>query len=359
MDFEIISWHERSYKLVSFFVVTVISIALVCWCYMTQFETSIVFFASVLYALFLFLIGLYINNMSSKLSDHITERAETYNRLKSIFSKMDMIEKMPFQTDRINSFREITGRREEDIFRRKGNGDDVFFEIWGKYKMPLSDDSAAKIDKLEKRFLDKNSEICNCICGIIFQFISQRLGVVYSEGALAGDSETCDSSSKPQIVNAITFSIENWCSANRAFAPNPQELIEYYKSHADTPKIMADIKDLEKSYSAVEKLYAKYRKKAEMNIKRIQRAYGKQIDYEAKRLYELSDSFGGIGQIVDEATQSVEGLLSEVFDFLKDVEQRLTGLEGSTENIYDRCESIEEKLNEISERVHDHKESND
>lgn len=149
MDFNIISFRERSYKIVSFAFVVLSLLAVIYWCYKMQFDSTTVFFASIVFAVVLFLVGLFINDSESKTNNLITERAEIYNRLTSVVSRIGFMKDATGNVIRIRVFQEETGRSEDDLFRRKHNGDKAYFDFWGKYKMPLSSDSEKKISDLE------------------------------------------------------------------------------------------------------------------------------------------------------------------------------------------------------------------
>lgn len=331
MDFKVIHLYERLYKIITTFAVLLVSSSLVFWCYKTQFEASVVFFASIIYALFLFLVGIYINYVGSKINDHIIERADTYTRLESVLSIMKLMEKMPYRVDCIDTFQEITGRSESDIFLRENNGDKTFFAVWGKLKMPLSKESQKKLGKMESKFLDENSKICERIRNTILQ-----------SGYANGEIE---------IIDAISFAIDDWCNSNRNSVSDRKALMAYYNNHNDTPWINADIETLKKSYAKVEKAYLGFKKKAQKNVKDIERAYGKRIDYEAQRLYEISDSISGITQDMDSAKDDIVDAVNEVFDFLQDIEVRLSGQESAVENLADQCANIEKELTSIQETL--------
>ena len=366
MDFEVISFRERSYKVISTLAVVIISVALVVWCYSSKFEASVVFFASALYALFLFLISLFINNTVTIINDHITERAETYNRLTSVLSKMEWMGPEDDPVTRIETFKGITGRREEDLFRREHNGDKTYFEVWGKFKMPLSKETEKKIGELEQKYLEKNSEICKRIGDIILQFediiksenqTEDDFDEDYDELPEEADEEETDEEYDPRerlrIKKAISFSIEEWSKFNHFSDYDKDALADFYSSHKDLPQIIEETKTLKESFSDIEKLYSECKRKVEENIKQIQGVYGKRIDYEAQRLYELSDSMGGLTQEMDDAKQEIIDSVSEVFDLLSDVESRVSEFESSVEDITLTYEKIEEKINMIQTKIKD------
>ena len=359
MDFEVISFRERSYRIVSAIVVVIISAALVAWCYRSKFEASVVFFASALYALFLFLISLYINNTVTGINDHITERAETYNRLTTVLSHMNLMGAEIDPVTNIDTFKRITGRREEDLFRREHNGDKTYFEVWGKYKMPLSKESEKKIGELEQRFLDKNSEICKRIGDIILEFEESRkheeqTEEVFDEEDEEYDEEEVDTEYDPreklQIKKAISFSVEEWSKFHHVSDQDKESLLAFFSSHMAFPQIVKDTEDLKNGFADIEKLYTECKRKVEKNIKQIQRVYGKRIDYEAQRLYELSDSIGGLTREMDDSKQEIIDLVSEVYELLSDVESRVPD-ESVAENISFMFENIEEKIGMIQDYI--------
>ena len=350
MDFEVISFHERFYKIVSMIAITLVSISLVLWCYLAKFDPSIVFFASALYALVLFLVGLYINNSNFKITYHFAERAEIYRRLKSSLSKMESMDKMPYHVNRITAFQDITGRSEEDQFIRKQYGDRYYFETLSKYKMPLCKGNEEKIYRLEKRFLDNNLELCKRIGGIILQcekIDMSQIGKDFEENV----DERGDYNNVLGIENAISFSINEWCSTNPNYSPITDDLEKHYSNHKDKPSIDADIEALKKLYTDIERLYLKYKKKAELNIQRLLRVYGNRIDLEAQQLQDASDRNWGVNQEIDETKQAIIDLLTEMFDFMKNIEERFSVIESTTEDLAYKCESIEDVLDSINNKI--------
>lgn len=113
MKFKIFGVHEKTYKWIAYGSVFLFSIMSIVYYFQLE-EKSDTFLIGTLYALFLFIIGVYISNMSNKIQNLFHRKKEQYlvlNKLKDLFS-LDCLSSTSFDgaIEFIVSHRVFTGR---------------------------------------------------------------------------------------------------------------------------------------------------------------------------------------------------------------------------------------------------------
>lgn len=337
MDFSIISWQERHYKALTTILVVVVSFALVFWCISTQFAPITTFFASVSYALFLFVAGIYVNYTAGKAEALILERADLYARLTKLVGNMGLFDRIPRSIHRVTAFQELTGRTEKDLFIRKNNSDAVFFNLHGT--VPLSKDSEKTIGDLECRFIARNSELCVEIENIINKYVcDNRIAVKENSTKKIGEN-TFEATDQAIVDDAISFSIREWCQLHLIDPTNSTALIEHFERHINTKKL----EELKNCYNQIAKMQEKFFKQAKDNITCLKKLYGKRIEYESTRLFEGAERISELYSELESARMDVIDHISELYDLIGDIE-RADPYGEPLDEIYSELQIISEKI---------------
>lgn len=268
MDFNATNWLERNYKWVTVIIIFLLSI-ITAASYFIMNDKSDTFIISMIYALTLFVAGIFINYMANKIEDKIQDRIEIFCNLKRIESCL----KHTKETEgfdrrvlgRIDWFQIFTGRltRTQDDEQKP-----YIIERGVKF---ISDELI-----IEDMFREKHTFLLECIRNIIKKYtdeheITLKTQVVYIDSI---------SNFKPDI----------WCKVNLTdYKKHGRKMVNYL--YGELVKIRDDIDDLEVLGLKVMDLYDCYLAKTRRNIMQIELLYGRKLQYRILNQSEMQNNF--------------------------------------------------------------------
>lgn len=316
IKFNIIGTWEIIYKKIIFILILLISVLSIYW-YLTSGEirkSDTGYIISILYALFLFLIGVYSNHMKNKIDEKFYERKKYYLNLLKL---KDVFNNMKFENysekdilEAIICFKGFTGRTDnfknvQPYISQQG------FKFSNK-ELNIEDEflrsRSILIDELNKRiinYIDKNS--------LSKKYPYTRIEQVY-------------------------FSVEEWC--NKYITSNDKELKDMenyiYKVFLELQKEMDRLQIIMKKVS---KKYKTYKLQVEWNIKTIENIYGAKLKYEFSQEDRFINEIRINRELIEEMSRS---MCTE--DNLLDVTSEIND---SMLSIYNKLETLENNLGEI------------
>ncbi|HEY5561217.1 MAG TPA: hypothetical protein VIK72_05565 [Clostridiaceae bacterium] len=254
MRFTIINIWERIYKkiIVSFVIlITIINVGL----YLNLTDKSDTFVFSTLYTLLLFIIGIIVNFMEKKIDGKFYDRKDCYfmlKRLKDLFKTIKLKNySVEDVRDEIIWFKTFSCRYE----RIKG-GQPYIYEQGFKFDYTELD--------LETKFLEKYDNLFKKLNNCIQDYIKENsisTKVTFTH------------------IDSIYFDVAGWCSKYCNLKDEELNKMEKY-IYDQIIGLQFEMKELETLMKKVTRLYSSYRKKVEWNIKKVEKAYGKRIEYE-------------------------------------------------------------------------------
>lgn len=268
MFFTIINIWERIYKKIIYFLVIGITIWSAYW-YINLEDKTDTFIVSTLYALFLFVIGIYMNYMQHIIDEKFYDRTDYYfnlKRLKDVFNTM-IFESYSDEDvfEAIITFKVFTGRT--DSIEEKP----VYVSELG-LKYNYSD-----ID-IENDFIKKRNSIINKLNISILDYINKN---------------SIDKKCPYPRINNVQFNTNEWC--NKHCNLNNEELKSMEKYINDLLSTLRnEMADLGLLMKSIMQKYRLYKKEAEWNIKKIESIYGTRLKYE---IYKEDQYFNEIKSI--------------------------------------------------------------
>lgn len=328
MEFNIIRTWELLYKKIIFILIILISILSMCW-YFTSADTQksdTAYIVSILYALFLFIIGIYDNYMKNKIDEKFYERKAYYLnllKLKKLFNTMN-----------------FEGCSDEDIFNSiiwfKGftsRPDDM------KNIQPYISQQGFKFnDKeltIEDEFIENRQKLIEKLNKEIMKYIKKN-----------SISKKCP---YPK-VDKVYFSVEEWCVKYTNLTDKDLESMEDY-IYKLFSKLQKELDEFEIIMQKVLKQYKSYKIKVEWNIKTIEDIYGPKLKYEFLQEDRFINEIRPIKQLIEDIQRKMcsnDDLLdsiSEVKDDILSVHEQIKLLENNLEEIHTIKDEIIDDLN--------------
>lgn len=317
MDFKATGWFERNYKWIIAVVVISVSIGSVFY-YFSLKDRSDTFIAASVYALFLFVAGIYMNYMSNKIEDKLQDRIEIYLNLQRVhgFFKATLEEKtLNYDTTEqaIISFQVFTSRTE--VMEKEGIA---------PYIKQRGIKFNAKELEIENIFREQYSKLSKSINEIIESYIRDN-----------SISITCR---YVNIYNIFNFNPDLWCK-------------EYLCNYETDGKNMVDyiydkINGLSDEYARLEilnlkvsKLYFGYFHRARQNIKQIEKMYGRKLQYIISQQREIQGYFDYLFQLLKEMENRIE---LQIDEHDSKIENYVECLERISESIDSLCSGVDE-----------------
>lgn len=319
MNFRIFKIWEIIYKKVIITLIGVFTIWGIDW-YLNLNDKSDTFIISTLYALFLFLIGIYINYMEDKIDDKFYERKDYYLvllRLKDIFNSMSLDKCLEKDVIRaIISFKVFTNRADG----MKDKGIQPYIPEKG-FKFKYNELN------IEDKFIRKRNNLLDRLNNNVMDYINKN--------------SIATTVPYPHIDN-LDFNIKEWCSKYCKLGDDKLKNMETYV-YGLFSEFQDDMDELHLLMQKITKLYCFYRKKVALNIKRIENTYGKRLEYEFYKenqyVYEISSIRDIVQQIHDTMCSNDEN---------EELSNDITELREDISSLYERIESLEDNLiNEI------------
>jgi hypothetical protein len=315
---------ERNYKWLVLILIVAISSAGI-WYYLSQENKSDSFVEASLYALLLFIMGIFINYMSNKVDDKLQERIDIYLNLQRInaFFKANMKKNpLDYETTRflITSFRIFTGRT-KDFEEQK--------------VLPYIKERGFKFDakelQIESDFEEHYSILFDLITNTVKKYIETN--------------KTPLSCNNVVIHGIYDFNPKKWCERNLSdFEQDGEKMVSAISSALNSFKEEhIKIKALNRK---VIKIYSNYFARTKRNIKHIERLYGRKLQYEISHQSEIRDNFEYLFKRLDEINDSFEG---QIIEHDAKIENYLEQLENVNESLTD----LSYKADEIKDAIWD------
>lgn len=326
MDFKATRWLERNYKWLATIIIVFFS-AYAIYYYIKLNDKSDTFVAAIIYALLLFVAGIYLNYMNNSIDSKIDDRIEIYRNLllaRSFLKHEGERIDLERVLDRIAWFQISTGRDK----RREDND-----------PRPVITDRGIKFNakelEIEERFITAYNEVHSRIIDFLQKYVQENDLKIKTRNI----SISSLSSFKPDI----------WCKENLLdYATYGRKMVVFIYKQMEAERI--DIEELEFLGNKVMKLYNNYLYQTNKNIKQIERIYGGKLKHKMlqqnelqenfrfvmERIYEVEDRLSGS---IDEHDVKIENYVSEVHDVLlatNDIVNQITDLQDLIEGFLDR-----------------------
>lgn len=343
MKFKIFSIYELMYKTVTYIIVMGVTIAAICY-YFSLGDKSDTFIVATLYAMFLFIVGLYLSYMDKKIGDKIYERRSIYLnllRIKDLLSE----DNLDFSTTRnakltIIACRVLSGRSEESSSKEKKTAVfqtislDNLIEADMRYQRPQNikhhyiDENGfkftSKIDKYEKEYLNLELSLQGEITNAINSYIESnqiKLKVLsFNE------------------LDLLDTNYEEWCDIYIDEVDERKESAKKY-IYEKIESLRTRLDNLEEKRRNIEKYYKKCSKKIAWNIKRIETVYG-------DRLRHIISSDSNIMQALNEIKECLDEIQREQANYgqINDVEHSVEDCRMAINNLYSKVIEAEESI---------------
>lgn len=308
MQFKATTWTERNYKIVAAFLV-LLSTAICCYAFIKIPTGEASFFVSLIYALALYLIGVFTSAISARISSEFQHRVEIYTNLK-----------------RANDLLNTIIEEREPLFKTK-TANDIIDEIY--------DDIITFIvftgNKDDERL--KN------------QPYIKKLGITYDESFLQ-EINTCKKTVDTIVKDVNTKLIEHIQQNNvQATVPYPH----FTSKHICNPQAWCSeyiIGNHEKELSLIYDIYDQYHDEFELLRNSL-------LSIEAKFHLYRESCMKTISQVERLYGRKLTDFLEQEKWHYEDVEYVKKAIEDAESNISERLDSIQEELESLSNHLDD------
>lgn len=302
MKFNATTWLDRHYKKVSWLAVIVASL-LVFGFYCKVPDKSDMFIPSTFYALFLFAIGVFNSNRSSRIDSLFIDRVDTYlnlKRAKELFNALSFSNDYEETKSNIFWFQAFSGR--------------------------LSQPDAPKIRYIkEKGFsfkfdkLNIEKEYCELFSKLI-QTLQEDISLFLKDNhiQLQKNNLTIDAS--------IFLNYHTWCEATFIVTDDNRAIISKFFAEKML-ELRADLSKLAKLKRKIDKIYRKYKENIDKNILSIQKMYGVKLTS-----YIAEDN----------------GRHADMDFFIEQMETLKNEIVGYVENNDDKLDACSDKLDDVT-----------
>lgn len=327
MKFKVFSIYEIIYKAIVYFIVISITVASIYY-YFSLNDKSDTFIAATLYAMFLFVVGLYLSYMDKKVSDKIYDRRSTYvnlRRVEDLFCS-DTLDFSKSQNAKMTiiAFKVLSGRCEassdsSDEVKRKAVFQTASLDSLTAPNLQYQDQNNAKhyyinedgfvftkkIIKIEKEYMDLESELQRKITDSINEYIKTnniKLKILsFNE------------------MDLFDTNYDEWCDKYIDEAEEQKEFTkDFIYKKIESLRVELDLLEVKKRN--VEKYYNKCYKKTNWNIKKLEAIYGNRlqylINYESNIMQALNDINGRLDEMQRE--QANVSQIDDVGEYIKD-----------------------------------------
>ncbi len=318
MEFNIINTWELIYKRIIFIFILLISILSICW-YFKSVDTQksdTAYIVSILYALFLFLIGIYDSYMKNKIDEKFYERRNYYLNLLKIKDLFNTINFENYSDEEVFEaiiwFKGFTSRAD-------GMQNVQPYILQQGFKF---DDEELTI---EDEFIVSRQKLIEKLNNGIMQYIDKN-----------SISKKCP---YPKL-DKVYFSVEEWCikytNLNGRGLKNMEDHI--YRLFLESQK---ELDEFEIIMQKVLETYKSYKKKVEWNTKTIENTYGPKLKYEFLQEDRLVNEIKSI-RILIEGIQMNMCSNGDLSEFISEVK-------GDIQSVYERVLLFE---NNLGDEIH-------
>jgi hypothetical protein len=303
MDFKVTNWFERNYKWLSALFISFIT-AYAIFYYTRLDDKSDTFVVALLYALLLFVAGIYFNYMSNTIESKIDERIDIYRNLEKVKSTLEYESTMEYLESvrsRIISFQIFTGR---DKDHKDSNRRPYISDRGVRFKA----NELIVEEEYQTAYGDLKARLINIIQNY------------FNENGLSAKGRNIS------IDSISLFKPEIWCKENLAeYDKHGRRMIKYLYENLEI--VREEIDALELIGQKVMRLYDQYLFRASENIRQIERIYRRKLNYKMLQQNELEENFRFVLERIyevedrlttniDEHDEKIEGYVSEINDIL-------------------------------------------
>lgn len=255
MRFEVFSLYEKYYKKVTYFIVLVVT-AGVNYYYIGLAEQADTFIPGILYATFLFVVGLYLSNQGQRIDGRIYERKEYYIALTKLRNLLkDISESINTDNDmrlKIITLQTFTSRAEG----MKQSGIEPYINECG-FRFEES------LQSLEEKYLNMSGNLQSNITQAINDYI-KNFNIIKD----------------PHFFHEMSLfhtNYDEWCDIEVTDPVQAEELKEFIYKTIDGN--MTEINELDTVRNGLIRRYSKYLSTINKNIKRLENTYGNRLQY--------------------------------------------------------------------------------
>lgn len=306
MKFRIFGWHESAYKWIALLVTVALTVGSLMY---HKHHTNDDFAISIVYALFLFVVGIYTANMSSKVQNLFYRRREQYLNMKNL--------KLALSSEKLNS---LTDRNVKSFI--------ITHQVFSARSWTPTNQTPRPIIRTEG-FTYKTSYIKlenDILKGL------EKLAH-YMESEIRQHIESNCLKTKVRYINVsemdqVTSDVENWIHSHLEL---DQQQANEFKRFVNSFVVTRDkeIRRHEKKKRVFLKLNAKYVDKVNRILQRIERIYGDRLKFDLEEKHDLMYRLNILEELI---TNVKENLLD--YDNIEDIlDDRLNEIASSLENI--------------------------
>jgi hypothetical protein len=314
MKFKIFKLHELIYKKIAYALVFIITVGCIVLYFYKRDSEEIAFIISLFYALFLFIISVYINDMSTKIQNMFHRRKEQYRSLKEL---AEIYKPTSWDKDDLLSYvifaQGMTGRIDDGkrppLIRING------FEYTEKYL------------KLENSFLALRRDLHALLNDEINKYITTHKLIKKVRNLFVHD------------MTKFFADVNGWVDEHLELTA--EEKTDFFNFIEHLRKVnKKQFKEWDRAIKKIKKMIRKTSEKCHANILRIEEVYGEMLLETLSEENELYTNFNVLENLIKEMKD--EALIFSNFE-------EITG--EHFDRLHDYLEVIERKLELIKEEV--------
>lgn len=346
MKFKIFGFVEKSYKVITAFIIMAVSIG--CFVYYYNLEDkSDTFIIATVYAAFLFIAGLYLSYMSNSISGKLYQRRNEYimlKRLDEIFgaSCMTSLDSYKDVLFAIISFQVFSGRNKERYTREEKkkaiiNTIPACFLLKEQHKLDNIELSyrgysireigfvfEPKLQKIEEEFTRKYSEIKRTIQDTVNDYILENEIKLNISGGFFE-------------LDLLSTNYEDWCNEHISgeSIDKKENLINYIFMVIASNE--SEFNKLDEKKMKLVRYYTKCNKKLQKNLNRMNNTYGHLMEYIVKTKEDIIDKMDIVLERIDEVENIIKNNASDTVDATNEFNRNVSGL-------YSELQDMQENL---------------
>lgn len=316
MKFKVFTVHELIYKKIAYALVIIISVGCIVLYFLKRDSEEISFIISIFYALFLFIIGVYISNMSTKIQNKFYRRKEQYRSLKELaeiynptsWNKGDLLGHVIF-------VRGMTGRIDDNmkpVIRING------FEYTEKYL------------KLEKTFLDLRRDLHALLNDEINKYIASHKLIKKVLNVFVHD------------MTEFFADVNGW--VDKHLNLTAEEKTEFFNFVEHLRRVnRKQFKEWNRSTNKIKNMIRKTSEKCHKNMLRIEEIYGEMLFKTLREEDALYTNFNVLEKLIQELKIEIlkysnfEEITNEYFErvhaYLEVIDRKLDMMKEEVEEI--------------------------
>ncbi|MEK4626559.1 hypothetical protein MKY06_30140 [Priestia sp. FSL P4-0332] len=327
MKFSVFTFQELRYKTIAYllaFIITIVSI--IAYLKLPKgADTSLASYVlSIVYALTLFVVGLYINNMSSKQQNMFLKRKGQY---KSLHQLLEFYEIKAFKENEDEMFKYVIFSQ-SFMKRTKGKGNSLIsFKGYEQTKKYL---------KIEEDFLSKTKEIHDLLNKELKNYVAAKKLKMKVKFLFVADKAAFFNDTKKWAEEHLELSDEE-----------EAEFIHFVNNLPNEQKRV--FRKMEKLSNRLKNERDKSHKKCKKNIQKIEEIYGDLLFESLEEEKGLNTNFLIIEQLIQELKEELltesyfESTLESSFDKVEDILNRMD----------DRLQYVKEEVEDINLHLYD------